>query len=76
MRIIDTMDNETTLAALLADNPEAVAYDAGGFPLDLEDAAPWERADIRDGRVALIWACEADAEDDDGARTIAEVLED
>lgn len=59
--------------ALLAEYPEGVIYDAGGFVRDADDTDA--AYDIRSGRIALIWGNEAASVNDDGARAVAEIEE-
>lgn len=58
-------------AALLAEYPEGVIYDAGGFACDEESAD--SSYDIRSGRAGLAWASEEDSANDDGAKAVAAI---
>ena len=66
----DSIQAATT--ALLAQYPDGVIYDAGGFPHDAddEDAA----YDVRTGRAGLAWECEERSVNDDGAHAVAEII--
>ena len=58
--------------ALLAEYPDGVIYDAGGFEHDADDEDA--SYDLRSGRIALVWDSEAASVNDDGARAVAEIV--
>ena len=65
---------QAAAASLLESYPDGVIYDAGGDDHDADDA---DRSyEIRNGRAAMAWACEDDAANDDGAKSIAEIVVD
>ena len=65
---------QAAAASLLESYPEGVIYDAGGDDHDADDTDG--RYEIRNGRAAMAWACEADSANDDGAKSIAEIVVD
>lgn len=63
---------QAAAVALLAEYPDGVIYDAGGFSHDADNAD--SMYDVRSGRIALAWACDADSAGDPGAGAIAEIV--
>jgi hypothetical protein len=63
---------QAAAASLLESYPDGVIYDAGGDDHDADDSDG--RYEIRNCRAALVWTCEADSADDDGARSVAEIV--
>lgn len=57
--------------ALLAEYPDGVIYDAGGFNHDADDSDG--SYDVRSGRAALCWESEEESVNDDGAYAVAEI---
>jgi hypothetical protein len=64
--------NQAAVTALSMEYPYGVCYDAGGFPRDADDTD--HTYDVRSGRVALYWLCEAESVQDDGANAVAEIM--
>ena len=57
--------------ALLKEFPEGVIYDSAAEQRDDDDAD--EVYEIRGGRAALAWECEADSTNDDGSNAVASI---
>jgi hypothetical protein len=62
---------QSAATALLAEFPDGVIYDAGGFDRDEDDSDA--SYDIRSGRAALVWASAEESTDDGGSRAVAEI---
>lgn len=75
--VVDATNHITSVSDLRAEYPGLVAYDESGFEVDLDalDADDEALADAgyfpRSARRILLWACEADSQDDSGARAVA-----
>jgi hypothetical protein len=62
---------QSAATALLAQYPDGVVYDAGGWDQD-EDSLD-DAYDVRSGIAALVWASEAESINDDGAHAVASI---
>lgn len=75
--ITDNRNAATSIKRILAEYPDAVAYDESGFDVDLDDLADDSAAladagySDRASRRILVWATEEDSQNDTGARAIA-----
>lgn len=76
-KFYDTQHSPTSLDRIMADYPDAVAYDESGWPVDAEDfmRCPKALADLGYGpasnRRVLFWPNEESSHNDPGARAIA-----
>jgi hypothetical protein len=62
---------QDAVKAFLAEYPEGVIYDAGGFERTSADADA--DYDVRNDRVAMLWAAKADAVNDDGLHAVGTI---
>lgn len=62
---------QAAVAALLAEYPEGVVFDALGREHDADDED--FTYDVAHGRAALVWATEAESVNDPGANAVAEI---
>lgn len=63
----DTLQEAMT--AILAQYPDGYAVDAGGFNVDADTAD--NSYDVRGRRAAMVWASEAESENDPGVNAVA-----
>lgn len=77
LEIRDNQGRETSIAALIEEFPDLVAYDESGFYVDINDldadAVATSGYFGPDHRRILLWSSEEDSENDTGGKAVASI---